>query len=179
MIIAEEIKHLKHLTNLLSSSPVAGMNRRLQKEIDRRMEVEKELIKTVRMMRGMCDNLETMIWCKDLNKNYLFANKVVCENLLFTTTEEVVGKDDIFFALREQALDPGNDKFHTFGKTCHMSDQKVLTSGKAIHLDEMGYLKGKRVVLEITKAPFFDGGGELIGVVGSGKFVTEQRLRGS
>ena len=176
MIIDNEIKHLKHLTNLLSSSPVVILNKKLQQEINKRVEVEKKLAETCRMLRNMCDNLQEMIWCKDLNEKYMFANKAVCENLLFTTIEEVVGKDDIFFALREQALAPSNDKFHTFGVKCHESDRKVLTSGKAIHLDEEGYLKGKKVILEITKSPFFDEAGKLIGIVGSGKFVTEQRI---
>jgi ligand-binding sensor protein len=175
----ETIENYKRLITFLESmckilSVLGLQNIRQAQEINKRVKIEKEVVKANRMVRRMCDNLPEMIWCKDLDKKYMFANKAVCENLLFTTTEEVVGKDDIFFASRERTLDPGNDKFHTFGVICHKSDQKVLTSGKTIHLEEEGYLKGKKVILEITKSPFFDENGRLIGVVGSGKFVTER-----
>ena len=145
-------------------------------DITKQKEAEKKLMESNHMLRGMCDNLPEMIWCKDLNEKYLFANKAVCEQLLFTTIEEVVGKDDKFFAARQQKIEPDNDKFHTFGILCYKSDQHVLTTRTSIHLEEVGYLKGKKVILDITKSPFFDNGNDIIGVVGSGRNVTKQRL---
>jgi len=56
------------------------------------------------LMRLMADNMPDMLWAKNLNKEYIFANKAICDNLLGAAdTEEPLGKTDMFFALRERA----------------------------------------------------------------------------
>lgn len=43
---------------------------------------ETELQRLYQMFRLMSDTMPDMMWAKDLNKKYIFANKAVCENLL-------------------------------------------------------------------------------------------------
>ena len=123
------------------------------------------------LMRALCDSLPIMIWAKDVEEKYLFANKMCCEWLLSTNADEVVGKTDIFFAAREQAAHPG-EKWHTFGDTCHKSDQQVLKTGKSLHLVETGYIKGKQVSIDVIKTPFLDNGNNFVGIVGCAKDIT-------
>jgi len=81
------------------------------------------------MIRLMCDNSTDMIWAKDLNKKFIFANKAMCEKLLVSKdTDEPVGKDDMFFALRERNAHKDIPDWHTFGEICRDSDTIILNN---------------------------------------------------
>lgn len=129
------------------------------------------------LLRLITDNVTDMIWAKDLNKRYLFANKAICDGLLNAkNTDEPIGKDDMFFALRERNSRPDDPSWHTFGELCQDSDTITLQNGKASQFDEYGNVKGKFLFLDVHKAPFINDKGEVIGVVGSGRDVTQQKV---
>jgi diguanylate cyclase (GGDEF)-like protein len=122
------------------------------------------------------NNLPDMLWAKDLRGNYLFANKMILENLLMVEDdEEYIGKGDIFFAMRERAKYPNNPKWHTFGELCYNSDEVVLKEMKPMKFEEYGNICGELVYLEVHKAPLYDDNGKLIGVIGSGRNITEHK----
>lgn len=123
----------------------------------------------------LTDTLPDMLWAKDVNGRYLFANQAICDNLLMATKQEVVGKDDVGFALRERAKHPENLKWHTFGELCFNSDEVVLEAKKPMRFEEFGHIKGKMTYLDVHKAPFYDENGALIGTVGAGRDVTLQK----
>lgn len=129
------------------------------------------------LLRLISDNVPDLIWAKDLEKRYIFANKAICEQLLNATgTEEPVGKDDMFFALRERNSHPDDPLWHTFGELCQDSDVVTLNLGKPAQFDEYGNVQGKFLFLDVHKAPFVNDKGEIIGVVGSARDVTEKKL---
>ena len=75
----------------------------------------------------MCDNVCDMIWAKDLEKRYLFTNYAVCEELLHAmSTDEPIGKTDLFFAERERKHHPESPDWYTFGEICQDSDLATL-----------------------------------------------------
>jgi len=128
------------------------------------------------MLRLICDNVPDMIWAKDLDKRYLFANQALCQKLLNAAdTNEPVGNNDMFFALRERARHPENPDWHTFGEICAETDQIMLDTGKAMQFDEYGNIQGKFLFLDVRKAPLLDEQGVLIGTVGTARDVTEYR----
>jgi PAS domain S-box-containing protein len=55
------------------------------------------------MLRRMCDNVTDMIWAKDLDNQYVFANRAMCRLLNATDTSGAVGRTDIAFAERANA----------------------------------------------------------------------------
>jgi diguanylate cyclase (GGDEF)-like protein/PAS domain S-box-containing protein len=129
------------------------------------------------LLRLITDNVSDMIWAKDLNKRYLFANKAICTQLLNAKdTDEPVGKDDMFFAQRERNSRPDDPSWHTFGELCQDSDAVTLQNGAASQFDEHGNVQGKFLFLDVHKAPFINDKGEVIGVVGSGRDVTQQKI---
>jgi PAS domain S-box-containing protein len=129
-----------------------------------------------RMIRMMCDNSPDMIWAKDLNNHYLFANRAMCENLFNAIdTDEPVGKTDMFFAKRERESHQDNPEWHTFGEICRDSDTVVLKSKKKERFDEYGNVKGKFLYLDVYKTPFLNEEGKIIGTVGSGRDVTKEK----
>jgi len=122
----------------------------------------------------LTQHLPDMLWVKDLNGNYLYANKAICDGLLMAKdTKEPLGKGDVFFALREREAHKDKPGWHTFGELCFNSDQVVIDENKAMKFEEYGNVKGKLLYLEVFKAPFYDKNGKIIGTVGTGRDITE------
>lgn len=126
------------------------------------------------LYRNMADIVPDMIWAKNLDKKYIFANKSICENLLNASdTHEPIGKDDLFFAMRERNSKPDDPTWHTFGEICQDSDSIVLQTGKPGRFDEYGNVKGRFLFLDVIKTPLFDENGKLTGVIGTARDITQ------
>lgn len=127
-------------------------------------------------IRLMADNVPDLIWAKNLAGEYIFANGALCEKLLLAKdTDEPVGKTDIYFAMREREGKPESSNWYTFGEISADSDNLVMKSELSHHVDEYGYVKGKFMYLDVYKSPLYDDLGNLIGLVGSARDVTEQK----
>lgn len=146
-------------------------------ELEKRIaELEQQLDISFRdkLFRHMADIVPDMIWAKNLEKKYIFANKSICNNLLNATdTHEPIGKDDLYFAMRERNSRPDDTEWHTFGEICQDSDSIVIESGKTGRFDEYGNVKGKFLFLDVIKTPFFDKNGKIAGVLGTARDITQ------
>ena len=141
-----------------------------------RAESEERSRKLSTLLRSMCDNVPDMIWAKDLEKRYIFANKALCRGLLQAEdTDEPIGKNDLFFARRERERHPENRQWHTFGELCRDSDQITMEAGEKRQFDEYGNVRGQFLFLDVHKTPFIDDSGAVIGTVGSARDVTLHR----
>ena len=161
---------------LLGMSIIANNIDERKKAEEALQESNKKYQELSSLLRLMADNMPDMLWAKNLEKEYIFANKALCSNLLNAKdTEEPLGKTDMFFASRERASHPENPEWHTFGEICRDSDSITLENMKPMQFDEYGNVKGKFLVLDVHKAPIFNDQGQLIGVVGSGRDVTEAK----
>ncbi len=128
------------------------------------------------MMRMMCDNVPDLIWAKDLERRYIFANSAICGKLLYAeNTQEPLGRDDMFFAERERRSHPENPDWHTFGEICGDSDSVVMTGRKPERFEEYGNVRGEFLCLDVYKAPFWNDQGEMIGTVGCARIVTDEK----
>ena len=132
----------------------------------------KEMFRTLKLM---CDTNPDMLWAKNMNKEFIFANEEICKTLLNAKdTEEPIGKTDLFFANRERNLHPDDPTWHTFGELCQDSDQVIIDNQTIGHFEEIGNVKGKFLFLSVNKAPIIDNN-KMIGIVGSGRDVTEHK----
>jgi PAS domain S-box-containing protein len=144
-------------------------NRELARSVARRDEEYDALSKLV---RRIADNAPDMIWAKDMDNRYLFANRALCDRLLMCKTPEAaVGKNDVYFAELERA----NGQRHTFGEVCEKSDEIVKKKKKAMRFVEDGLVRGQYLVLDVHKAPLLDESGNLVGSVGCGRDITRER----
>lgn len=125
--------------------------------------------------RLMADNVQDMIWAKDLDGKYIFVNKKICEKLLMAIdTDEPIGKDEQYFMRRERNLQPDNPGWFTFGDKNIDSDAVIIKSKKPQRFQEYGNVKGQYLQLDVYKAPLWDEEGNLIGTVGSARDVTRE-----
>lgn len=131
----------------------------------------RELEKKDIVINAMIENLPDMLWFKDKTGKYIYANKAIRENLLFSNSP--VGKTDVELALA--AKERFGDRNHTFGEVCGNSDVDVLENryiGKPYV--ESGKVRGKMLHLEVNKS-IVEINGEVIGVVGSARDITAYR----
>jgi len=135
---------------------------------------EIEILLQKEILKNLTDNLPDMLWIKDLEGRYLFANRALCENLLMAKdTDEPIGKTDLFFAMREREKHAENPEWHTFGELCHDSDKITAEGNRPMRFEEWGNVRGKLLYLEVHKAPFYDENGKMLGVLGSGRDITD------
>ena len=144
-------------------------NRHLSRSLAKR---QADFDALAKLTRRIADNAPDMIWAKDMDNRYLFANRALCERLLMCKSPEaVVGKNDVYFADLERA----NGQRHTFGEVCENSDEIVKAKQKALRFVEDGLVRGQYLVLDVHKAPLLDESGAMIGIVGCGRDITRER----
>jgi PAS domain S-box-containing protein len=133
---------------------------------------EKKYEHLYKMMRLLTDNVPDLIWAKDLDDRYMFANQALCDNLLkCARPEEAIGRTELEFAQRERAA----GQQHTFGEIAHESDAIVKRKRCAGRFVEEGLVRNQTLVLDVHKAPFWDEDGEILGTVGCARDVTKEK----
>lgn len=128
------------------------------------------------LFRNMVDIIPDMLWAKDLDSNFTFVNQSFCDKLLIAeNTQEPIGKNDMFFADRQRALHPENPNWHSFGEMCRDSDVEVVETGSTLQFDEFGNIEGQFLYLDVIKTPLRNAKGEIQGVVGTGRDITDRK----
>lgn len=141
--------------------------------IDRKLDEEYKLIKDeLTLYKGMIESVgmavPDMIWLKDLNGRYMYANKAIREGLLCHNNP--VGLNDVELAgMAKRRFGEAN---HTFGEKCFNSDGITVERNAPSRFLENGKVRGKMLYLEVFKTPLY-AGDELVGVCGVGRDITE------
>ncbi|WP_242492650.1 PAS domain S-box protein [Methanolobus psychrotolerans] len=131
------------------------------RDITDRKKAEEILEKEKSLLKSLLDSIPDMIFFKDLQGVYLGCNP---EFLTF------VGRD------RERII--GHTDYDLFNKELadffRMNDATMVQEGKARHNEEwVGYPNGKKVLLDTLKAPLFNSAGDILGLVGVGRDITD------
>ena len=133
---------------------------------------EKKYRSLYKTLRLLTDNVPDLIWAKDLNGDYIFANQAICDKLLKCgRPEEAIGKSDAYFTKKE--IEAGYQ--YAIGSKSNDSDDLVKQRKSPGRFVEEGLVRNQRLVLDVHKAPFWDEKGDLIGIVGCGRDVTKER----
>ncbi len=169
--IAEKVETLRRQTQQLES------------EVLTRQQAEQQLLiaserhqDTARLLQHICDNVPDLIWAKDLQHQYIFTNKANCHTLLgVDSTAAVIGKNHEFFADKILKQFPEDPLAYQFSELCCQSDNDVLRTRQSMRFQEVGFVKGTLICLDVYKAPFYDADGALIGTVGSARIITREK----
>ena len=141
-------------------------------DITQRRQAEEALRRSEALFRVVTDNVQDAIFLKDREGRVLFANPVAlalvgrpAENVIGKTTDQIHSDSEAVRIIRE-------------------NDQRVMSSDKMEAFEEtIRGPKGTRIYL-CLKAPYHDGAGRVIGLVGASRDITdrkraEQALRAS
>ena len=133
---------------------------------------EEKYRRLYKLMRLMADNIPDLIWAKDMDGRYMFVNQAMCDKMIMCDCpDKAVGMTDMVIA--EQERNAGSE--HTFGEIFVNSDAVIQERKVACRILEEGFVKDKYLVLDVHKAPFLDENKEMIGTVGCGRDVTNEK----
>ncbi len=117
----------------------------------------------VSLLKGILNASPDLIFAKDTSFKYIACNNAFGE-LIKRAPDEILGlTDNELFNDSEQA------------KRIRVADSTLLTTQKIIRMEEWAtYPDGRKVLLDTLKSPFYDKQGNLIGLLGVCRDITER-----
>jgi len=135
------------------------------RDITEQKRTEAELAKERNLLRAVVDNVPNDIYAKDLDGRFVFANLMVAHNTNLTSPTAMIGKTDFDFLNKELAV---------FYKA--EEDQMMRTKQNIVNREVCAVgANGKEKTLLITKMPWRDNNGEVVGLVGVNVDITERK----
>ena len=143
-----------HCTNLVGSVH----------DVTGHMEAEEALRKSEAQLRTLVQTIPDLVWLKDPDGVFLSCNQRF-ESLYGAEEKDIIGKTDYDFVDKDLA-----DFFR-------QHDRAAMAAGEpTTNEEELTFAKdGHREILETIKTPIHGSNGELIGVLGIGRDITERK----
>lgn len=148
-----------HFAGYRGSSSIVTNIKQIEETAELKIEEERNLL------RSLIDNIDDLIFVKDLDSNFTQANKAATDHMLALNPQHscIIGKSDKDFYTADVAA--------RFFKT----EQAMLQSGKKLQDDVFGAtnpITGEYRWMLATKSPLRDKSGNIIGLVGTSSDVT-------
>lgn len=116
------------------------------------------------ILNSLGDSIPDIILYKDIHGVYIGCNSNFAK-LMGLTKSEIIGKTDYELLGKEEA------DFYT------KNDQSVIHSKKSVqYVEWVTYPDGEKALIDTRKTPFFDQQGNIIGVIGIGRDITEWEI---
>lgn len=141
-----------------STTQIEAINHQLQNEIASRQLIEAEIENSYKLLQTVLEGTPDPIFVKDLQGRYLMLNSAFAQ-VFNCTIDEILGQDDT------QLLSP------ELLKVIRETDREVITTGKTKVLEEE---VANKIYLS-TKSPYRDVNGEIIGLIGVARDITERK----
>jgi diguanylate cyclase (GGDEF)-like protein/PAS domain S-box-containing protein len=125
---------------------------------------EKALQDSRTILQATLDNSPYLIWLKDTAGRFIAINQAFLDSTGKESITEVLGKTDADLWPEHLAMKYQAD------------DAEVIASGRQKMTEEQALDKGRLVWMETFKTPVFDAAGELLGVTGFAREITERKL---
>jgi PAS domain S-box-containing protein len=134
-------------------------------DVTERKETESQLIRERRLLRSLMDNLPDAIFVTDTDGRYVLDNRAHQCLLRATGEDGVIGKTVFDFLPAERAA------------LRHDDDRRVLESGKPLlnREEPLTDRNGQRRWVSLTKVPLLDEDGDISGLVGICRDVSERK----
>jgi hypothetical protein len=120
------------------------------------------------------------IWYKDTEGRSLFANRMMCENILMPRTKPLESTpdcaDEVFGMTDDQIISKYafNDKgCSTFLKSMPIADHYAIESCQRSEFYEKGQSQGRPMMIHSIRTPVFSPNGQLEGLVGFGIEISD------
>jgi PAS domain S-box-containing protein len=134
--------------------------------IDRRIAVQHLLLVSERkMLRALIDHIPEAMYIKDTEGRFVIANTHLAQSTGVNDPQLLIGKTDYDFLPLELA------------KKYDADEKRAMQSGQAlIDLEETVFdAAGNRIALLTTKVPLLDGKGQVTGIAGIGRDISERK----
>ena len=142
---------------------LVNLNRELEGTMARRLEAESSLRKNQEVFNALLAGASDAIYAKDALGRYLICNETAAE-LIGKRMNEVLGEDDSALFPIEEA------------RVLMEQDREILADGKIRSVEhKLTCAGGGQLILDTTKGPLRDDQGQIIGVFGISRNVTDSR----
>ncbi|MFO0574512.1 MAG: PAS domain S-box protein [Polyangia bacterium] len=131
------------------------------RDVTERRRTEAELRQTAYLLRTVTDATPDSVFVKDRKGRYVMVNEAGAHSVGYTP-EGLLGKDDTALFGAEEA------------RSLREWDQKVMESGQRLTRKESLTLGGASYCFTSTKVPYRDEQGNVIGLIGVSRDITEQ-----
>lgn len=128
------------------------------------LEAENERLNQIAVFfKALMDNIPDTIYFKDPDSRFVQINKMMANVLGLDSPEEAIGKTDFDFFTKEHASDAYND------------EQEILATGISLINKEEDVIgpNNRRRWITSTKVPFRNSDGDISGLVGISRNITE------
>ena len=127
-----------------------------------RAEGEKKLQDSHSLLQAIVEGTSDMVFVKDREGRYVMINSVGAR-WLGKPQKEILGKLDIEILPEVQA------------RQFIENDQKTMREGLLLDTEEILHLKGRDLILNTVRAPHHDHSGNILGVIGVSRDITERK----
>lgn len=160
---------IKHLISFLAKfaaylSRISLANLQLKQEISDRKQAEGALKDSETRLRTLIQTIPDLVWLKDQQGTYLLCNPRF-ERFFGASEKDIIGKNDYDFVDKELA-----DYFRKHDKIA-MARGKPSKNEEEVTFAEDGH----RELLETIKTPMYSNDGQLAGVLGIGRDITDRK----
>lgn len=138
--------------------------KQLKEEIADRKQAEEALKESKTFLRSLIQTIPDLVWLKDQQGKYLACNSRF-EGFFGAKEKDIIGKTDYDFVSKEMA-----DFFRKHDKAAMVKGRSGRNEETVVFADD-----GHSEILETIKTPMFRSNGELSGVLGIGRDITERK----
>ena len=133
-------------------------------DITERKQTEIELAHSAQLLRTIMQTVPDYVYIKNTRSEFLVASQALAKILHLASPDEMIGKTDFDFFPPELA-----EKFYH-------DEQAIIQSGQPMLEEEPSIdTEGQVLWVSTTKVPFHNLAGEIDGIVGVGRDITERR----
>ncbi len=133
------------------------------RDVSSRKHAEEELRRQQIEVNTLLDSMPGITFFKDINFKYIIVNQNFCDMMGYTK-DEIIGKSDFDLLPKHIA------------KKYNAEDMQVIKTGKELSvMEERILVRGKYLTIGTRKVPLKDESGVVVGLIGLGIDVTEQK----
>ena len=114
-------------------------------------------------LQALIDEVPDNLWVKDVDSRFVIANKATAARTGADRTDDLIGRSDFELCPPDKAREYFAD------------EQRIIRSGKAMIDKEEAAPSGDRTWILTTKVPLRNRAGEIIGLIGVSRDITERR----
>lgn len=157
--------HFIYLNALLSAFFI--LSARLRNKTNQELRQQSIALKNERnLLQSLIDNVPDAVYVKDLQTHFLVANRACWETNGFSKLEDILGKTD--FDIFDEAEAQRNSETEKW----IMRNAEPLINYEA----DVIHTNGERLVMLVSKLPFYDDKGQVVGLIGVNRNITAYKM---
>ena len=133
-------------------------------DITERKKSEEALKRSEMYLRTLVSTIPDLVWLKDIDGKFLYCNSRF-EDLFGKSAEDIIGRPDNDFLDKEIVDDIQKKDRETISKACSSRNEERIVFANDGHSE----------IMETIRTPMYSSDGELVGVLGIGRDITERK----